>query len=242
MKRKFLFLSMAVLHSITFFSICQVSSSTISFFIRPLPRVLDGLRREEKSLEMPKSETKKILNKVSKEFNPERLYSGIYVSYLGQLARSDIQGHIVFPRKSIQSSFHLLVTPEIKPLLLNVLNRTSIIGLTLATLSDTSYYLYELVDSPETGLLTWYINEKPLPDTLLPLDVIIVFAHPQDIMVPVGTTATTASNNLLLPDIYITNTAQPTSVALQFLKLRNLFSPVEFKYNYLPQGYQKLIL
>ncbi|MBA3954286.1 hypothetical protein H0X48_03150 [Candidatus Dependentiae bacterium] len=241
MKKTVLFLMSLLFLHFTATLKSQIAPYSITFFIRPLPATLQttAQARIEKMVAKPGKLAKK---RLTREFNPKSLYSGIYVTHLGQLARSSVHGQVTLPRKSADTTLYMLVTEDIKPLLVNPSHKTTLSSFLIDPKVRSSYYLYQLTQSPETGLLTWYVSEQQVPKDKIPADAFIVFADPQSILIPLGPTVTANNDNLVLPDIYVINTADTALNALRFLKLRNFFHPVTFKYNYLPQGYQERVL
>jgi hypothetical protein len=219
----------------------QVTPYSITFFIRLLPASLQSAYQEriQKIADNPGKLARK---RIKREFNPQRLYSGIYVTHLGQVARSSLHGQVTLPRKSADTTLYVLITDDIKPLLINPSNAATLSGFVLNSKAHASYYKYQLVQNPQTGSLAWEISEQQRPKDRIPADALIVFANPKDMFVHLGSTTTPSSDNLILPDMYTTNTATPTLSALRFLKIRKFFHPVTFKYNYLPQGYQERVL
>lgn len=242
MKKTALFLMGLLLLNFTAITIkSQIAPYSITFFIRPLPATLHQ-NAQERIEKMAAKPGKLAQKRLTREFNPKSLYSGIYVAHLGQLARSSVHGQVTFPRKNTTNSLNVLITEDIKPLLINPSHTTTLSGFLLDPKARSSFYLYQLVQSPETGLLTWHVSEQALPKDKIPNDAMIIFADPKSIFVPLGPTITQSSDNLVLPTIYALNTGKPTLNALRFLKIRKFFHPVTFKYNYLPQGYQERVL
>ena len=78
------------------------------------------------------------------------------------------------------------------------------------------------------------MKKRIAPDTL------IIFAQPKNIIVPLGKTATSLTENLVLPDFYATKQNKSAANAFRFLKLRHYFAPVKFDYKYQSMYQQKI--
>jgi len=221
----------------------SVSPHIISFFVRPLPvSPSEGIRKalaeRNKHLE-PDKRFPPILSQVlSLPFQQ----AGLYASYGGTMTHSNHDGHIVFERKSTKSKIYVLITDKIKPIPVNPLSQKTLLGFSVSADAAAQLYLYELLIDPETELLSWHVSQIPLDrEKRIATDTLIIYAHPLDIIVPLGSTATTSRENFVLPDIYVTEGYNASVNALNFLKIRQYFAPVRFDYSYLPLEYQKKI-
>jgi len=158
------------------------------------------------------------------------------------MTHSNSFGQVTLPRETAQDTLQVLVTQDLKPVAVNVNQPNTLLGFIVDPNARASYYTYYLKQNPETELLTWYVTEEPVPQTLIPAQTIIIFEDPENIIIPVGTTSTFSRDNLVLPTVYITPTAQLALQALRFLKLRKFFSAVAFAYARIPSGYQRQLI
>jgi hypothetical protein len=208
----------------------QTAPYSITFFIQPLPAHLTQTQQQ-------KQQSMSIA--ITHEFDPHGLHKGVYVTYLGYMTYSNSFGQVIVPRKTAQDTLQVLVTQDLKPVPISVDRPNTLLGFIVDPKAHASYYTYYLQQNPETELLTWYVTEEPVPEGLIPAQTLIIFEDPEHIIIPVGTTSTYSRDNLVLPTVYITPTAQPALQALRFLKLRKFFSAVTFAYARIPSGYQQ---
>jgi len=123
---------------------------------------------------------------------------GIQASYLGYIATSDKNGQITFPRQQQNDTIHILVTPEIEP-------EFMISGTLIShwiTKHNRPAAFYEISRKKNKTLKTYYFDVKKLsiPHDI-PLNTVIIFAHPDHIHVPVGISLNTYSTNFILPEL-----------------------------------------
>lgn len=226
----------------TIFSmVAEISPHIITFFIRPLPPAYKepDPAKLERSISSPEKIVKTL---IKKEINTLHLYSGIYASYSGHFAVSDMNGQITFPRKTAGPRLHLIVTEDVKAVPVDPLNNKTLLGFLPDPKAALQYYHYERKQDPETELYSWIVTEEPfIKNKRIPVDAIVIFAHPRHVIVPMGTTHTTDSENLVLPDIFTTHNLTSALNALRFFKVRHYFSPVKIEYKFQPDGYQQRI-
>lgn len=219
----------------------QPAPYIITFFFRPLPKAQEQkLDKEkiEKAVSKPGKVVKQIINK---EF---RLYpqSGIYVTYAGYLTHSDLQGQVSFSRKTGDQKLYILVSENIKEVPVNPLNKKTLSGFIISKNAQYRYYLLERKEEPETGIYSWQVSETELPQTdRIPINTIIIIANPKHIIIPIGTFSTIMSENLMLPDIYVSPNIQSAFNIVRFLRIRYYFGPVKYKFNFKPQEYQQRV-
>ncbi len=224
-------------------AVAQVSPHVITFFVRPLPTApspaIAQFLEEQKKVMGPETQMPPIMsNIVALPF----MHAGVYTSYSGTITHSDRNGQIVFLRKSPDAKLNVLVTDSIKPIPVNPLHPKTLFGFEIAQDAAAQMYLFERLQDPETEHYAWHV--KPIPvdrDKRIPYDTIILYANPHHVVVPLGPSATTVSENFVLPDFYVTERYNSAYNGLRFLKVRHYFAPVAFNYTYLPSEFQKNI-
>lgn len=221
----------------------QVSPHIITFFVRPLPTTPTAATAravEEHKRRMTHDEIlQPILNKV---LNLPFLQAGLYASYAGTITHSNADGQILFERKSPDPKLMVLITDSIKPIPVDALKPKTLSGFTLDPQSPAQQYAFRRLQDPETELFEWHVTSVPVDRTArIPYDTIIIYANPNHILVPLGSTHTTDNENFVLPDFYVTEGYNSALNALRFLKIRHYFAPVNFDYTFLPDQYQKKI-
>lgn len=173
------------------------------------------------------------------ELLQQALVSGIFASYGGFLAASDVDGMISFPRRHDKPTIHFLITEKITPV---IMIRSIIHHWELETGTPAVLYSVSRQKSVTANLFYWDVQEAQLPnDKHIPIDTIIIFANPKNIFVPIGITETKDRPNLLLPDIYVKNNTTQTPESLYVLNIRYCFGPVNSIYKTTPTSYIELL-
>lgn len=198
----------------------------ITFFIRPY-HTLDDVTHEEfiDALQEPGKLARTLLKSLVEVGH----FQGVLASYMGYITTSDYTGQVTFPRLHPAPELNLLVTQMVEPVMM--------LGATVYALERISslpaqMYRISRKQDPETKLYYWDTQSKELPESrLIYLDTIILFAKPDNIIVPEGITLTDDSPMLVLPDIYAKRELNTAVEALRVLKIRHFFGPVRFNYS-----------
>ncbi len=209
-------------------SACQLlnGENIITFFIRPY-HTSDEITHEDFTEAL--QEPGKLARTLLKSLVEVGHFQGVLASYYGYITASDYTGQITFPRKKVHPELNLLITQMVEPVMW--------LGATvhhLEILSSMPAQMYRISrqQDPETQIFYWDTQPKELPENRrITLDTIILFAKPDNIIVPVGITLTDDSPMLVLPDIYATRELNTAVEALRVLKIRHFFGPVRFNYS-----------
>ena len=221
----------------------QVSPHVIAFFIKPLPispsPALQKAVEEQKRIVNPDLPTEPVLTKA---FNIPFFQTGMYVSYAGTITHTGPDGKILFERKTADPKLMVLITDALRPVPINPYSEKTLSGFILGPKAYAQQYLFERLQDPETETYAWYVTPvKVDKDKRIPYDTVILFANPAHVVVPIGPTGTRMSENLVLPDFYVTAGFNSAFDALSFLKIRQYFAPVAFDYTFLQNGFQRKI-
>jgi len=218
----------------------QTTPHIITFFIHAMPRAAGSMPVKDKDFALP---GKILKSAVKQTLNPRLYYSGIYANYAGATTTSDAQGQITFERGTPEPRFHVLVTEDLKEVPIDAFKDKTLYGFAPDPKAPSALYLFEREIDPETGLLQWRVSHERLNrKKRLSIDTIILFANPDDLIVPLGTTNTIMSESFILPDFYITSHNNNVINAFRFLKVRHFFAPVKFEHKYQPDSYQRKIV
>lgn len=193
----------------------------IAFFFRTLPTIEDKMNVEQvvkESVHIPIQTLRNILT-----INlPSQLASGIFGTYAGYVAMASIfDGQMSFPRRQQSDTFIFIITPLIEPIIM--LGKT-VHHLELIEGVPASAYKVERKQDSETGFYYWQTTTEPLPSNkIIPLNSIVLFAQPIDINIPEGITLTSASSQLLLPDVFVRKSFNVVGNVLNLLKIKQFF-------------------
>lgn len=202
------------------FSGLHALNPSLTFFIRQYPQPLD-----QKTIEELKdaAHTLSISRKITRSLCP-RSNQGIMVTYAGYTIASNFNGQVTFPRMQPTPQFTLIITPAIKPIMMigNTVHHWELIPNSPAEL----YTLMRKENDP-SGRWYWHMQRlNNLPGNIIPLNGIVIHSRPSAIKVFEGLTPTTNNTNLLLPDIYALKQSDAHYAALQFLKTRMFYGPL----------------
>jgi hypothetical protein len=171
---------------------------------------------------------------ISNLANPSQV-AGIFATYAGMLEASNTSGFITFPRKQTQTHLHVLVTNRITPI---TMSDQTIYQWERNPEAPATMYLFNRTSDPDTGLTYWDVQNKEIPtDNVIPIDTLIIIAHPNNIFIPTGITLADAGPNLVLPTVYIRKSVDITDDAFYILDLSHLFAQVHLAHVKKPTYY-----
>lgn len=167
--------------------------------------------------------------------------TGIISTYAGFMNTSDLNGQVVYPRRHKEEKLYFLITPTITPVFMtqNTIHHWEINSGVPAEL-----YSATKIQEKETGEYYWDIRKMPLPDDkVVPLESILIFAKPDNIVIQTGLIAAPKTHNLILPDIYVKKGINLLSSALYILNLRHFFGRTKYQIQFHPdKSYTKLFV
>ena len=171
-----------------------------------------------------------INNQVNKGKSPHTIQKhasnhGIYATYYGYKTISDTNGQFTFPVKQNELEFHILVVNNPLPqfMLFNTIHHFMVPEKT-----DFLYYSVAQKEDEKLKLTYWDTQEASLQkDRHIPLDTIIIYAHPNEIYVPTGVSVTQKSAQLVLPTIYAKSTIKLSQNVIAFLDNSEFFAAIE---------------
>ena len=186
-----------------------------------MPTIESELNVEEavkQSLDIPLQVLRNILTVTL----PSKIVSGIFGTYAGYVAMASVfGGQMSFPRKQHSETFIIIITPLIEPIIM--LGKT-VHHFELIEGVPAAAYKIERKHDTETGLYYWQTSTEQVPaNKIIPLNSIVLFARPIDINIPEGITLTSASAQLLLPDIFVRQSFNIVGNVLNLLKIKQFF-------------------
>jgi hypothetical protein len=146
---------------------------------------------------------------------------GIFVTYGGYLVISDFNGQVSFPRMQQKTDFILIVTEQIKPILMigNTIHHWEIVP----TVPASSYSITKKQDNG-TKLFYWEVQSIANPENnIIPLNSIVIFAKSKNIIVPTGITLSNDNPQLILPPVYSVKSNANVIPTLKVLQVRQFF-------------------
>jgi hypothetical protein len=177
---------------------------------------------------------------------PKENITGIFVSYGGFLASSNIDGMVSFPRRHDNPAIHILVTDKITPVIM--INNT-IHHWELEVGTPAAMYTARREKDIHANLFYWRLEEAPMPENnRIPIDTILIFTNPKNIYIPLGITPVPTDPisgkppvNLRLPEIYVKSHTKQAPESLYVLNIRYWFGPVRSVYKTTPTSYIELL-
>jgi hypothetical protein len=150
---------------------------------------------------------------------------GIYCTHYGYKTISDTNGQVTFPLKQTEKSFHILVMKNPTPqfMLYNTIHHFMV-----SERTEFDFYSIQQKEDTKLKLTFWDVQKDTLPkDRHIPLDTIIVYAHPDEIYIPTGASITQKGAQLVLPTIYAKSTIQLSKNVIAFLDNSEFFAAIE---------------
>lgn len=224
----------------------QKTDNIITFFIDEYPEDDNLILSENKNINknLSNQEIKKLCLLFDKKTNCETIQFpfnyGIFATYAGYLALSDLNGQITFPRKTQKNSINLLITTKISPIFML---KNTIAYWEINDITQAKMYKIERKQDKETLKYYWDVQEKDAPkNNKIPIHTIIIFANPKSIYVPIGITPTKNNTQLVLPKIYAKKDINLIRNALFILTIKPFFSSIKKIYKERPLGYEMHIV
>jgi len=217
----------------------------ITFFVHVLPKKHKEMTTErwQEMMREPNALEDKI---IKKELSSKFLNQGVYASYRGYEAQSDLNGQITFPRETQGARLNLLVLDDMQPIRIvdKVLSdeARTISGFALGEKTTGRLFSYERKRDPRTNVHVWQVKEELLKGgTKISPDTVILFAPPRQIYIQEGLFVTPDSENFIMPPIYVASSFFSGINALRFMKLRHLFGSIRTEKLFGSHAYQTLL-
>ena len=198
----------------------------ISFFVKPYPLINNRKYSQEviRTFEKPGKIAAHAVYGISRD----EIMAGLFSTYAGFLATSNLIGQTTFPRLHEPPQISLVITSKMTPI---IISGNTIHHWELEPGTPARMYSVERKQDDETQLHYWDVQEADLPENnRIPLDALVLLAKPKHVHVPIGITITTESPNLVLPDIYVKRGLNIASNALYILNLKHFFGKLRTAY------------
>lgn len=154
--------------------------------------------------------------------------SGFTAIYSGYLDISNRDGLIQFPLRQVADKIYVAFTDKIN--LIKVKNNT----FSHREFADpgkypTKLYLYEKMEDEKKNMF-WRVQEVQLPadNKISPL-TIVIFTNPSNVFVKTGDFICARGRHMILPSIYVIDTYNQALGALNILKLKRFFEPINLE-------------
>lgn len=208
-------------------AMCEEFSEIITFFFRPIP-----VAQEDKAEVQKRAEKLSHADKLTKytltEVGKNNCTSGIFCSYDGYLATSDLNGQVILPRKQKDRFLTILVTKSVAPIVMleNTIHHWEVSNRDVAKM-----YELERKYDKAARIDYWTTKEIEIPkDNIIPKQCIIIFSHPKYIYLPEGITISSEGPQLILPNIYVRKNIENTTNSIYVLNIKNFFAPIKKVY------------
>lgn len=208
----------------------QSTENMITMFIRQFPLLTEQTTTENTDstsayLHQPdftQPETKSTPKKAGSG------YEGVTASYLGYISVTNHNGQLSFPRNQQTSDIYILVTPRIMPIFM--IAPTTIHHWQLHPSMPAEMYKVEQKSDTTTGLYYFKTTKQKLSENQnIDLNTIIIYADPNEVVIPEGATITKYTTNLTLPDIYVKD-INITKASLYTLSIKEYFEQINETY------------
>jgi len=194
----------------------------ITFFLKPFPKENNTQAAEKIAEKRVKKlgKVKKLPKYTLRAATQSHFTSGVFCTYGGYLAISDLNGQIIFPRKHKAPKITLIITKHIVPI---VMLENTVHHWEISAPNKTKIYTIERKLDVAAKTHFWDVKEAEVPkDKIIPTDAIVIVAKPKHIYLPTGITITTKNPQLLLPDVYVKRGIEKLTSTLYIFGLKNL--------------------
>lgn len=191
----------------------------ISFFFKPY---FDGEQFTEK-LKKPGKAAKHTIQGLMQHIS----VAGICTTYFGYIASSDDNGEIRFPRKHREDTIDVIITTQLEPIAFfeNTIDHWEIVP----GVPTQVYSLKENYNETDKNY-EWLVEKKESPSNkVVPLTAIVIIAKPKNVFIPLETTPTLKTANLVLPSVFVKRGTNIVLDGAYVLNIRHFFKPVDLK-------------
>jgi len=203
------------------------SEQIMTFFLRPFPaknKETETIKRIDKIGRVGKMPKYALRSLTKNQFT-----SGIFCTYDGYLAISDLHGQVTFLRKHKDKKIHILITENIVPI---IMLENTVHHWEIAKPDKTKMYEIEKKLDIPAKTYFWEIKQIDIPkDNIISTDTIVIIANPKKVYIPEGITITTQNPQLVLPDIYVKRGIEKLTNTLYMFGIKNLFATTDTVYN-----------
>lgn len=203
------------------------SDPIIKMTLKPLPKASSFLRSIKKPGHTDQLYINGIINKPT--------YEGIFSTYAGFLSCSDYNGSTVFPRKQAKNYLYIIITEEIMPI---IIMGNTVHHWELVPNSPIAIFKMELKKEAGENIYFWHTTKEELPDKIIPLESIVIFSKPNNIIVNTGISVAETIHNFILPSLYVAKEINIIKTSLYSINLRYLFSNVPSYTKKIPKAYE----
>lgn len=212
----------------------MVANKTITMLMSPYPYQCD-VKTAAAKLTSPRKMAKHTFRTLCKQPST----SGIISTYGGFFNISDNNGITIFPRNHSRPFVHVIVTPEISPI---IMHSNTLSHWEIDSNDPYAVYLFEQKVDTDTGLTFWQVSTgQLLIDYIIPLESIIILANPKHIFIPIGITITTPNANLILPEIYVKAGINTVKSTFHWLYSNQFFGSLKQKISAKDLSYRKIV-
>lgn len=211
------------------------ADNIITFFLKASPEVKsDQLENHIKKIAENPDKAHKYA--IKRELWDSHIYSGVYALLHGDLTYSDLNGQIIFHREGILDTINILVTPDIRPVLVNPKNKATISGFIITPNANFRIFRYvRKIDND--GKNFWSVTEftdqvDPQKINKIDRNTIVLAANPDGVNIPTGNFPAIGGENFILPDIVMLPNFKKAVSAFKIFKRRQYFNPEKLTYKY----------
>lgn len=156
---------------------------------------------------------------------------GIIGAYAGYCTVSNSIGQLTFPRKHAKDEITVVITQKIKPV---IVRGQTVRNFIVTPGTASKWYTFTRESNEKIPSAFWTVKSMNTQEsTRIPAEALIIFANPEDILIPQSPIATIGGTTLLLPTLNVTKQYRVEPNALQFLKISKYFSTVKQSHRYL---------
>lgn len=156
---------------------------------------------------------------------------GIIGAYAGYCTVTNSIGQLIFPRKHAKDEITVVITQKIKPV---IVRGQTVRNFIVTPGAAAKWYTFTRESNEKVPSAFWRVKSIDAQESArIPAEALIIFANPEDILIPHSPIATISGTTLLLPTLNVTKQYRVEPNALQFLKVSKYFSTVKLSHRYL---------
>jgi len=194
------------------------ATQLLTFFFKPYPAELSHHKTDKKLASLAKPGK---LNREMIKLLVQKKVAGIFSTYYGFLAISDLHGQTTFPLMHAKPLLYIAISQKISPITMayNTIDHWEFVEG-----SPVALYSVEKKQDPGTKINYWKVSAAQQKNNIVPLDSVTILAHPKYFYVPEGISIIKDISQTVLPPIYVKPGVHITHDALYILNLIHFFS------------------
>jgi len=218
----------------------STTSTIMTFFVehQPVqePKIVQEIKKEKMRTLVS---VKEIKRRQLRQFEKPRAIPGVQVVYMGSTTHSDHNGQIFIGRQHGGDTLTFLITPAIRPVLLD---ENLVSHFKVGTGQPAQWYSLTRTKNPKDKKWYWSVTKTTPPSgSTIPLETITILADPSHVYLDEGSHVTIKGSNFFLPTVYVQPGDHTGKAAIPFIDFNRYFATTDYVKKFSNERYAQVI-